>query len=777
MAEMTLDEADRHVRHFVEKGASKEEIGAFLEEQGVSARDLVGHRKGFGERAVDAVTGAVDSVKDMYYGKHDPRFENLPEFGANPTLGPSEMMAAKTLGMTDAQYGDIIKKSLEEKGQLRGSQIDENGYEIITYVDEGGQEKQAYINKPGMNGQDIDRAITSAVPFIATGLGAGIALKGGPLLMRMMGQFLAGAGTSIGVDAAASAKGSEQGIDAGRALVIGAGGAVFEGLSPAIALAWRKLFKNKKYFDPTTAKMTPEGKKAAKKMGLDGDAMEERIGRSMNDILDDVKSKDEFGASQRTSEFGIESTKGQRTNNPMLLAEEQHMRKGNRGPDARVAMDIFDEKQKGQLTAAAREKVIPDPNRTVDLGASGRGEALETGIDTVKAAYKAEEKRLWNEVGPLKPSEMALSELPDRIRDGMKGFITDERQSPTAFKMLGLLEDYVSGKPVTRKMPLVGDVMDVPTIDSVRRNIGRMMKGADTPEDQAATKIIYRAYNEWIEDISERALVEGNVDAAAKLKTAIAFSRDFRNTMMPRGRDGRLTAGGQRMKNAFEKADSPEGLMDEILGKAGPTSSAPKGVVEALRKIKAMTSSLKGADQEMVRAWDSIRLSYWLKLVQKNTGKPQTPRMMIKNIESAFKKQQSVIKVLFNEEERKTIMRFKAAIKDIDWNDPFPSQTPYGTEYNQIRRGQKGILGVGRTTARAKQRSNFLSREDFSFAWARMWEKMRDHISVLAGHRADKMALNRAKKSTSQELTLKKPPSFGAVGSQLSLQQERMESE
>jgi hypothetical protein len=147
------------------------------------------------------------------------------------------MGMAATLGASDAQMGDIVKKNLGDKfirmesetapsqrptnrgGQ--GAPVGGGEYPVIVYRGEDGQEKRAYLNKPGLDSEDIVRGVRGALPYAVGGAGAAALTRGAPLLMRAAGEGAMSAGMSAAGDLAQIPLGSEQGVETGKAVGMG----------------------------------------------------------------------------------------------------------------------------------------------------------------------------------------------------------------------------------------------------------------------------------------------------------------------------------------------------------------------------------------------------------------------------------------------------------------------------------------------------------------------------------------------------------------------------
>ena len=166
--------------------------------------------------------GIAQSIR----GKKDPRYENAPSIQEQFDLR-MPTVAAGVAGASDEQLADILQSQLGDKFVRRGK--DANGNMLFVTRRDDGSEQVAYLNKPGLDRNDIGRGVASAIPYVATGVGAAALTAGRGLANVALGQGLAGGLTSIYGDVASTAMGSDEGIEAEKAALaagLGAAGPV-----------------------------------------------------------------------------------------------------------------------------------------------------------------------------------------------------------------------------------------------------------------------------------------------------------------------------------------------------------------------------------------------------------------------------------------------------------------------------------------------------------------------------------------------------------------------
>lgn len=713
------------VRSAVEKmlsqGATEQEVDAYVQAWGMTpeqvkvagmpplesaARQLpiVGPMIGMGEQMVDQARGPKEGTRDL------PAFEDTVR-EALP-LGPKGEgipTVAGALTWDDEQYGKVIKNLLGDR--LVGTEKDNNGYEILTYKGDDGKEYVAYVNKPGLDMSDINRELAAAIPRVAVGIGVGALTRGAGMgwLGRVLGAATGEAALETGTDVAARQLGADPKIwdSITRTAVAGGSAGLFEGLSGPITRAWQKIFGTGIYkVDPATGKLSEGAAEVARQAGLDPADMNRRLSEEFARKMQTAKDPLEVATSVRTQEFGIPTTQGQRTKRPDLLTTEEEMRRNRFGETARGAVEDLDKQQKSAIDRAVDESV----GLSVAPHQTGR-EAATTGSDVLRGVQKSKkqwdimEDELWGDLGPMYPDPAGRAETLSPILNQRLGTtLLDEGSTPNAHRMMTLLENYTEGKPTRPPYKLLTQENEL-SADDVRRQLKGMMDDADPGSyDKKAAGEVYGAYNDWIDELADRAAMTGDAEMASKLRVARAFSRDLHGLFEPKAA-GVPTTAAKKLGKLINPETTPEEALDTLLGRGAPTSSPPEGAVPTLRQVQRV---LGDAGQD---AWDNLRLAYWVKLTQgklPNGGWGViSPIKLRGNINSALANQKSVLDVLYTPEEQATMKRLAAALEDVTYTPPNPSGTSYALD-QMNKRGRLTQDMLGRASWRAWLRGDWM---------------------------------------------------------------------
>jgi hypothetical protein len=232
-------------------------------------------------------------------------------------------------------------------------------------------------------------------------------------------------------------------------------------------------------------------------------------------------------------------------------------------------------------------------------------------------------------------------------------------------------------------VPAVLQQAPIRTVDEMRRQLGVISRSAKEPADRAAASAIYDGFNDWIETAAQKSLLSGAPEAAAALRTARAVSKEIKGLFEARDARGQMTAGARILRTVMERADSPESIITNLLGAAGPRTAPKQGVVDALRTMRKLLverPAARGATPN-TEAWNDIRLAYWLRLAQDTTGELRTPYMIAKSINEAFENQRAILQTLYTPDERVAMRRLARALEQVAYKDPNPSGTATSGAY------------------------------------------------------------------------------------------------
>jgi len=666
-------------------------------------------------------------IKNSVKGRQDPReagtgtvFDQFRAELGNPTAN------AAIFGADDAGMGDIIQKSLGERFIRR--EKDANGYEVMVTRGQDGQEQRGYVNKPGLDLQDVSRAVYGSLPYIGTGGAAGAALKTSGVGVNALAQAGAAAVTSVGGDIGSGIQGSEQGVDPVKAGTMAAFGAAGPVAGVAAGALWRKFVTIPGLIDKSTGQLTARGIEAAKRAGIDPADITPDFAKSFANTL--AKTGDEVQAATQAGvdRFGIPATRGQVTKDPYLLTQEEGMRRRLFGESAQDTMRAFDASQQDAIRFAAfggdgagRNTFAPkqgigeqiNPARMPGSNVYDRmpgtlGESIQQGLQSARKGAKSLEREAWKGADDLAVTPEALATLPGTLNAKLGGLVMSDANTPAAAQMAKHVEGILTGEaPQT----VAGWVKASPTknVDQMRRNLLAMSKSAQSSTDKAAAKAIYDGFNDWISDAAKANLLKGDPAAAMKLVNARGFTKEVREIFSPTNEAGRATPASRRLAKVLDEGmtDSGESVIQALFGAQG-SRSVNEGTVSSMQSIKSALEKY-APPEHATQAWNDIRLAYWTRLVTNKGGDIVGPTAMLSNLKTAFNSQKTVMNVLFTGAEQRQMREFVRALEVVSYKPPNAS----GSGYSAAQFAKEGLLrfldafGLGKIGSAALQYTGF----------------------------------------------------------------------
>lgn len=725
------------------------------------------HGQGQGSGVLGTIAGLPRAAYDAVVGKQDPRFAGLPSIErASGIIDPQ----AEMFGVSDEAYADIYKKNLGDR--FIGMTRDANNYPIIRFRGKDGQEQQAYVNRPGLDTQDVNRAISSSLPYVAVASGVGKVAQGAGTLGAMALQSLGAMATSGTQDAVATSMGSEQGLDTNRMLMAGGFAAGGE-LAGRVALPFlRKIIGDRALVTPD-GKLTDRGRRAVEREGLDPNVVDEDLANEIRRRATVAEDPAEAITQATTDRFGIPTTKGQRTKDPQFLLVEKDIRAGTLGDAAKTRLGNLDQEQ----TAAIRRGALGDDSQVAPVVPSGNlgraqsvaptlaparttaemspdvlGDGIREGAKQAAARVKDLEREAWSLTENILPRQGATQTLPSFVQKRRGSLRVDEKLTPSAWGMAQEMDGFMKGGGNIAEGPEVLGQQSVRYIDEVRRRLMAMKDGAAPGADKTAANALYNAFDDWMVTAAQQGLLTGRPNATQALLNARRTTAELRGVLSPRVAGKKTNAA--RVLEKVQNADTGEEALRALLGSSGPSAALPDGAVQALRHYKAAALTLAGPTGK--NAWNDVRLANWLKLVTGKNGEMLSPRMVEKNIQMAFKNRPSMMSVLYDEGERKLMRQYAMAVKAASYTDPNPSGS--GTAIRGLFPNLvKEQLQVQSKRELFSQHNVLMSR--IYSGLAKVLPNILDGKNVMGGPAASR--------ATSQRLTPRTPPSMAGYGSAL----------
>lgn len=730
---------------------------------------------------IDAVGGALTATRDYLVGKEDPKFGKLPsidepEIAKDAGLNFFALERAKMAAPMDNAYLDIIRKQLGNR--FLGVQKDANGADVITYRGADGRQKQAYLNKPGLDYRDIDRGLTSALPYAAAG--NVVAKLGGPLWAQGAAQIVGQGATSVAQDYAAGRMGSEQGTDLWKAGFAAAGGGIGTFAVPAL----KAIMGGKKPVDPKWVKPNGDLTDYAKRKlttdypGIDTFALGKRGNRSFGRKANAAYDPTEAYFQTQTEAFGIPTSRYQRSRLQHEGLIEKDLRAATFGTIPQKRMLDFDKHQKQRISEVVRgseHTPAPSlgPNATPDPATHGfaatlaphrvfmdqnrelLGDGIQRGFHEAKNQLKGRENLAWAQTQNIAPRAGGASNIGQFVAKSLGDHIVDEKVTPTAAQMAKDIINFRDGQAINTDIAELTGQQAVRYVDQMRRRLLGFMRGAQPGEDKAAAAKIYGGFKEWIEHAAENHMLTGRATDAMNLRNAISTTKQVQGLLKPL-KNGKRTS-VTRILEKVENSESGAEVLTALLGSSSSKGEFHRGGVRALQQYKRIV--LQNAGPLGVRAWNDVRLAHWIKNVTGKDGLTLSPGYIRNNIRAMLHNQAAVAKTLYSPREIAEMRKLAAALDVVAAPDPNPSGS--GTAVRNI------FSKLTQTTLESQsQREKFVKG---NILIGNMWRLLAKSIPFF-----EKMAGGgTVHKATSQQIARRRIPHpgagmGGAIGAQLS---------
>lgn len=759
---------DRNFKRMLEQNAPDSDLDAYLRGEGVTADQLSQWKSQ--QQGGNMLTRAASGFWDMVKNKEDPNYADLPTIADKMPMFHASTGWAKATGTDDDGLANIAKTDLGDR-YIRTDR-DANGFPIVVWRGDDGNEQKAYVNRPVWDWQDIDRGIQGAIPYVVTGGLAGRLANNAGMLTRMAVQGVTGAATSAGQDLAADAMGADRGVSASKAGFAALGGAGGEALGAWVGSILRNRAARHELVTPE-GKLSPRGAEVARRAGYDPDEINAEFARQINAEMKFAKDPFEAVSGVATDRFRIPTTLGQRTDDPAQVLLEKDMRAGTLGTTARDRIKKFDEDQTAAINtvvspnARGSGRVVGDaeisvparlaPKRTQwgDRSEVDAGSSIREAFNIARETADRVEDAAWKGVSTIRPTARAFISLPTFIQKNMPFQIT-ENLHPATTEMLRRLSGYMKGEAIA---PPVPDILGAPrqlTLDQMRRELLGLRKAAKDPSDGQAAKSVYDAFNEWIEDAAERALLQGDANAARALREARATTRELKGLFSPTDRRG-LKAPAARILDKMTDADQPEAVISAFVGSASARGALPNGAVDALKRYQQILKRFN--PDQAAEAWDDIRLAYWMRLVAGRNGDILGPQALRSNILASLRSRPTLMNTLYTPEEQQMMTEVARALKAATYKDPNPSGTATAMRSTLANIGG-GMAKVAQDRARMRRASG--SGKVSGVFWSTFYGALAKHLPNIIeqgvfGNAAANRALN-------QQVARRPLPSMGKLG-------------
>lgn len=561
--------------------------------------------------------------------------ENLPSVYSNQFAQEAGWSTPTTVGGTltsiagsDENVADYIKRTVPGASFVQ----DANGNPVVQLPDG----RRFYLNQPGLDTSDILRGIGKAAAFAPAAALAGKAATIG-------GKFLLGGLASGATDAAMQAGASTAATGSPRinptqsVVASGLGGAAE--LTPAVGSAVGRAFGRGL---ATDAKAAAQGARIADEASIPTEGLSNadliQLGRRFPEIQGGASPD----AALAESEFGFNLTRGQKTGDVGQLRREEMLRSSGTGSTAGRAANQIEDAQRQNLENQASRIQDYLAGKNAGTPAEATDEAI-SGVQRQAQDLKSRIDAAYNDVRAQRANVdiSAVKSLPETLKQSVRDF--DLGVTPTTEKTLQSITQSIDNIPKNAK----GVTMRA--IEATRKKILNSIGASASPADKAAMMKVKNAFDGWIDDAFDNALISGDREALDKLKQARALRHEYAQRFEP-------TKPGDRAGKLVQRMIDVDATPDELAGALfGSSQIAPRAAVSMVRKLRKAL----GPETD---AWNAVRAATVRKALTNRADEVAGPQAIVSNLSRLFKERPALMNTMYSPQERALMQRFAKAV-------------------------------------------------------------------------------------------------------------------
>lgn len=348
------------------------------------------------------------------------------------------------------------------------------------------------------------------------------------------------------------------------------------------------------------------------------------------------------------SEFGFKLTQGQKTGNPLFLRREEMLRASGGDTMASRAARNVQQAQEQNLTQQAQgiQNWLAGGNSP-----SSPAEAAQAVMGSVKQQATNLRGQIDNayDAARSKDATVPLSHvgsLTDRISGALQNIAVDPVLTPRTTRALDIL-----GNDMSNAVASGGPGLSMKTVETSRQKIMSAMDGA-TGSDLRALKNVKNAYDDWVTDAFDNALVTGDPNALASMQQARALRAQYGARFQPQNPNDQ---GGKIVQKLLDDNATPDQMAQTIFGAGQLAPSASASVVTKLKNAL-------GDDQD---AWNAVRSAFINKAVTNRAGETLGPQAIVGNLNRFLRERPDLVRQLYSQPEIDRMQRFATAVSSL----------------------------------------------------------------------------------------------------------------
>lgn len=613
------------------EGASQDDVLAYAQQHHsenaqprISPQDaaLYSHNTPKSDPIIDRIRGnPAEQIPSIY----DPQFDKDAGWGQYTGIKPS---IASLLGNDENVMAAVLKAT-------PGAQAaeDANGNAVVQLPDG----KRYYVNQPGLDMTDVGRAAGKAAAFVPA---AAAAATGKTTPLRMLLGGLASGGTDAAMQLGATAAGGNPDLNPTQTALAGGIGAGAE----AVPALLGSIFRGGKAALTSDSALARLGQQVATDAEIPGQLTQSQLvelGRRYPQIRAGASPESALAE----SEFGFRLTQGQKTGDIQQLRREEMLRaSGGDTMASRAARNVATEQERNLSDQAQRIQDYlaggASPSSPAEAAQSVIGGVRQQAADLsgrVDAAYDA--VRGTNAAVNIGQAQA----LPQRLVTAVRDYDITPELTPATYRQLGRIQDELS------KLPPQTTGVTLRAVEANRKILNNAIGSAANATDKAALTRVKGAFDDWLGETFDNALISGDPQALETLKQARALRAEYGMRFQPKNPNDQ---GGKIVKQLLDDNATPDQMAQAIFGSG---QLAPRASASIVQK-------LKGALGSDVDTWNAVRSAFINRAVVKPTGETLGPQAIVSNLGRFLRERPDLARQLYSQEEVDKLKRFATAM-------------------------------------------------------------------------------------------------------------------
>lgn len=615
--------------------------------------------------------GLLGGMGEAITGRATTEFPEMPEVSSLNArdFGISVADEGKLAGRLMAAADDEQRKAAILRYAPNARFTTDAGGNTIVHAPASGA--VAYLNKPGITAQTGLNLAGQGAAFMA---GAAPFAGVRSLLGRSALMGGSSAGVSAGLDVAAA---PEVGVDPGRTVAAGLGGAVGEFIAPALSAVYRQIVRRPALYQGGV--LTEAGRRAAARAGLTDDQISDDIARRVDDMLREAATvPEEAGLAVRAASLDVPVpvSRGRVLRDPAQQMAESQALKGVYGDAAQKRMQELIDAQQSALVGnvGALQARLSGGNRFLDT-LEGRMQYPARGSVRGTEGLETAGGRVMDELERLRLQDKALVEANYRAaREAGEAVVEPERASNLIASISEIPRPAARfstpAKEAIAKADELESLLNDPGVSvsdlfDWRRSASEARQSvvSSNPLDYGKLSQMISQFDDNIKDLAAEGLMSGDAKVAQLWSDAVKSRASYGARWQSGDLVDRILK-REYVQGEYRLRETPQSVSNLIFG----TSKAKLMSADKLARELGVLKSRLGAQSP---EWNMIREEAFMRLAEAAKGVDDQGVRLFSGTkfndrwQEMRKQNRALVNQLFSKEEQRAINNFAQTANEI----------------------------------------------------------------------------------------------------------------